>query len=288
MLSRIADSLFWLNRYMERADGLLRVAAVHYTLSLDKLFTLPTDAVGEDLFHPDNPNSLRVILTRARENARGVQDHITKEVWEAVNAIYHLVEGHSLEDQFSNYGALHVMEQFTRHCVQYAGITDITMPRGVGWNFMNLGKYMERSLQTLALADKEFRVIDYNMEETRDIMQWRYLLLCLSGYELHLKTYRSTGYNSNALHQVLFNEDFPHSLIYSLTRLQRHLNAIVKENRSPDSEALLRHFGRIYSKAKYMDPESINGHTLQQFFGETRMDLLLFGRRLGQHFFSYS
>jgi uncharacterized alpha-E superfamily protein len=273
---------------MERADGLLRVAAVRYTLSLDKLFTLPTDEVGEGLFDQDNPNSLRVILTRARENARGVQDHITKEVWEAVNAIYHLVEGHSLEDQFSSFGALHVMEQFTRHCVLYAGITDITMPRGVGWNFMNLGKYMERSLQTLALSDKEFQVIDYNMEETRDIMQWRYLLLCLSGYELHLKTYRSSSYNFNALHQVLFNEDFPHSLIYSLTRLQRHLNAIVKENRSPESEALLRHFGRIYSKAKYMDPESINGRTLQQLFGETRTELLLFGRRLGQHFFSYS
>ena len=313
MLSRIADSLFWLNRYMERADGLLRVTTTHYILSLDKdvngnltwkplleMFTRDTPeelsllendseaALKRLLIDTHNSNSLKEIVTRARENARGVQDHITKEVWEAVNSIYHLAGQEGLEHQLSSYGALDAMEQFARHCVLYTGITDITMPRGVGWAFMNLGKYLERSLETLVLADKQFQIIRYNMDDNKDIVQWRYLLLALSGYELHLKTYRNAHYNLNVLHQVLFNEDFPHSLIYSLSRLERHLRVVVKVNRSPESEALLRYFGRLYSKVRYMDPETINGQTLQQFFEEFRLELLQFSKQLSQHFFSYS
>jgi uncharacterized alpha-E superfamily protein len=298
---------------MERADGLLRVASVHYTLSMDKdvngkmtwqplleLFTkaspeeiagLESDTEGvlkKILTDTGNSNSLRVIVTRARENARGVQDHITKEVWEAVNAIYHLAEGKGLEDQLSSYGALNVMEQFSRHCVLYTGVTEITMPRGIGWNFMNMGKYLERSLETLALTDKQFQLIRYDLEDPRDIVQWRYLLLSLSGYELHLKTYRSAHYARNVLHQVLFNEHFPHSLLYSLTRLERHLKNIVKENRSDQSDALLRHFGRLHAKVRYMELDNINGRILQEFFAELRVELLQFSKRLSQHFFSYS
>jgi uncharacterized alpha-E superfamily protein len=298
---------------MERADGLLRVASTHYTLSMDKdvngkmtwqplleLFTKATPeqvlALEDDteavlkrlLTDTENTNSLRVIVSRARENARGVQDHITKEVWEAVNSIYHLAEGKGLEDKLSSYGALNVMEQFARHCVLYTGITDITMPRGIGWSFMNVGKYLERSLETLALTDKQFQLIGYDMDEAKDIVQWRYLLYSLSGYELHLKTYRSPHYNLNVLHQVLFNEQFPHSLIYSLTRLERHLKNVVKENRSADSDALVRSFGRLHSRLRYMDPESINGRILQEFFLEFRTELLQFGKRMSQHFFSYS
>jgi uncharacterized alpha-E superfamily protein len=298
---------------MERADGLLRVTATHYILSLDKdvngnltwkplleMFTRdspeeltllendPEASLKRLLTDTQNSNSLKVIVTRARENARGVQDHITKEVWEAVNAMYHLIGHKGLEDQLSSHGAIDAMVQFTRHCVLYTGITDITMPRGTGWNFMNLGKYLERSLETLILADKQFQIIHYNMDENKDIVQWRYLLLALSGYEMHLKTYRNAHYNLNVLHQVLFNEDFPHSLIYSLGRLEKYLVAVVKENNSPESEALIRYFGRLYSKVRYMDPDTINGRNLQQFFVEFRLELLQFSKQLSQHFFSYS
>jgi uncharacterized alpha-E superfamily protein len=298
---------------MERADGLLRVTATHYILSLDKdvngnltwkplleMFTRdspeelailendPEASLKRLLTDTQNSNSLKVIVNRARENARGVQDHITKEVWEAVNAMYHLISQQRLEHQLSSYGALDAMEQFARHCVLYTGITDITMPRGTGWNFMNLGKYLERSLETLILADKQFQIIRYNMDDSKDIVQWRYLLLALSGYEMHLKTYRNAHYNLNVLHQVLFNEDFPHSLIYSLSRLEKYLGAVVKENHSPETEALVRYFGRLYSKVRYMDPDTINGRNLQQFFEEFRLELLQFSKQLNQHFFSYS
>jgi uncharacterized alpha-E superfamily protein len=298
---------------MERADGLIRVVYTHYTLTLDK------DVGGNltwkpllELFAGDNPeaaallennteasikrllldtsnsNSLKVIVTRARENARGVQDHITKEVWEAVNSLYHLVGTKDMENRLMGSGALGTMEQLSHHCVIYTGISDITMPRNGGWYFMNLGKYVERSFETLLLTESQFKLLSNEMVESKDIVNWRYLLLALSGYELHLKTYRSAHYNLNVLHQVLLNEDFPHSLLYSLTRLERHLKSVIKQNRTPENEGLTRFFGRLISRVRYMEPEQLRGQALEEFFVTFRQDLFEFNKQLNQLFFSYA
>lgn len=313
MLSRIADSLYWLNRYMERADGLLRVASTHYILSFDKdvngnltwrpvleMFSTTSDeeitAIENDtgaslkklITDTTNDNSLKMIMSRARENARGVQDHITKEVWEEVNSVYHLMNYSSLEGRLANYEAIEVLGAFTRHSVMYAGITDITMARGTGWHFMNLGKYIERCLEALVLISKQYALINYKLDEMRDIMQWRYLLMSLSGYELHLKTYGSSNYNYNVIHQILFNEEFPHAVIYSLARIERHLAEVIKQNNSVENANLMRHLGRIHSKVRYTDMESLNDHTLPQFLEEVRIELVTFAKKLAQNFFSYS
>src|SRR5215216_1897186 len=138
MLSRIADSLFWLNRYMERADGLLRVMKTNYILSLDKgvnsnitwrpileIFTYADEQLITKLENDtnatlkllitdtDNMNSLKVILTRARENARGVQDHITKEVWEQINQMYHAVNQPNLISKLVGYEGMETIENFS-------------------------------------------------------------------------------------------------------------------------------------------------------------------------------
>src|SRR6478752_4870969 len=204
MLSRIADSLFWLNRYMERADGLLRVTYTNYILSLDKgvnnnitwrpaleIFTYAeeeqiaaleydTDTVLKLLItDTTNFNSLKVILNRARENARGVQDHITKEVWEQVNQMYHMVNQPDLGSKLLGYEAVETIENFSRNCLLFAGVTDTTMPRGLGWSFMNLGRLIERCTQTIEMTQKQFAAIDYELDKPTDIMFWRYLLLSL-------------------------------------------------------------------------------------------------------------
>ena len=275
MLSRIADSLFWLNRYMERADGMLRVMKTHYIMSLDKgvngnitwrpvieIFTTGDDkkiaALENDtaavlqhlIVNTENNNSLRVLLSRARENARGVQDHITKEVWEQVNQAYHAVNRNALQQRLSGDSALKEIESLSQLCVLYTGITDITMPRGSGWSFMNLGKFLERSLETIVLSEKQCCGENNSINVPRDIMEWRYLLLCLSGYELHLKTYRTANYNYNVLHQVLFNQDFTRSVLYSLSRIEKYLHDVLKENNLPENDALLRRFGRLYSSTR--------------------------------------
>lgn len=312
MLSRIADSLFWLSRYMERADGLLRLTATHYNSSLDKdltgyrnwrpvleIFAVAPfneiEAIENDteasliklLIDVTNYNSLKVIVNRARENARGVQDNITKEVWGEVNKMYHLINQPILQNRLNANDAMEVMDWFTRHCVTYTGLAHITMSRGTGWDFMNLGKYLERTLQTISFLQKQLQLIHNNETQTHDILHWRHLLFSLSGYELHLKTYQNTHHTYNVLHQVVLNENFSRSILYSLTHVSNFLNRVTDKN-DIEGARLVRCFGRIHSKVCYMDLQLLNDNNIEQFLDELFSELQQFNTLMGQHFFSYS
>lgn len=313
MLSRIADSLFWLNRYMERADGLIRGSKTHYILLLDKginqslswqpmleCFTYATseeiEILKDDteqtlhklLLDFSNTNSLKAIVARSRENARGVQDHITKEVWEHVNQLYHSVNNLSSDLQLKGFEAIATIESLEQGCVLYNGVADTTMPRGLGWSFMNLGRYIERCILTLEMTNKYFTAIDYDLDTEKDILQWRPLLLSLSGYELHLKSYRSSNHNRNALHQVFFNENFTRSVLYTLKRLDKYFNDAVKNNAAAETEVLSKQLGRLVSKIEYADFDALNQKSLQEFLFSTRKELIAFSNQLAQQFFSYS
>ncbi len=313
MLSRIADSLFWLNRYMERADGMLRLASTHYIFSLDKdvqrttnwrhVMEIFTDSEEEYLLSIENDtekclkrllldttntNCLKTLVNRARENARGAQDHITKEVWEEVNSMYHLVNQPFLQQKIDSFSGLEVMEPLIKHTVMYTGIADITMPRGTGWCFMNLGKYIERCLQTIAFVESQLEITQFREKDTNDLLQWKYLLFSLSGYELHVKTYRSGNHNYNLLHQVLINENFTRSLMYSLQRIEHYLNKIIRNNINEERAALLRCFGRIFSKVRYLELDSLTKDAVPVFFEDIKTDMVEFNQKVVQHFFSYS
>ncbi len=313
MLSRIADSLFWLNRYMERADGMLRMTGTHYIFSLDKdvngtsswkpVMEIFTDSDEEYLklvennteaclkrllIDTTNTNCLKTLVNKARENARGAQDHITKEVWEQVNSMYHFVNQDYLEHKIDSFHGLEVMEPLINHTVLYTGITDITMPRGTGWCFMNLGKYIERCLQTIAIVESQLQITNFREADTNDLLQWKYLLFSLSGYELHVKTYRSGNHNHNVLHQVLINENFTRSVIYSLQRIEHYLNKIIRNDINEERAALLRSFGRLFSKVRYMELDSLTKEMVPGFFEDIKTDLVDFNMKVVQHFFSYS
>ncbi len=313
MLSRIADSLFWTNRYMERADGLLRCAMTNYILMFDKgvnnnlswqhileVFTYCSEAEIEGmkfnsekalnklLLDGTNINSLRVILSKARENARGIQDNITKEVWEQVNGMYHSVNAHDLYEKMNGNEALNTIDYFSKECTLYTGVVDTTMPRGLSWSFMNLGRFIERCFITIEVAEKFFGFIDYDLDDEKDILQWRPMLLALSGYELHLKTYRSNSCNENALHQVVFNQDFTRSVLYSLSRIEKYLEDVLYQNNMEQKEVLMRRFGRLLSKVKFTDVESLKKDNLHDFLSEVKQELHDFSKLFGQCFFSYS
>ena len=298
---------------MERTDGILRVVSIHYSLSLDKdvnrnttwrplleLFTSlkeeqitelenqPELVLKKILIDADNANSLKILVNKARENARGMQDHITKEVWEQVNGMYHLVNHPSVLTDLTSYQGPEVVELFKKQCVMYTGITEITMSRGMGWQFMNLGKFVERCLQTIMLTQKQLEFLDSGEKEINDILKWRYLLLSLSGYEQHLKNYRSAEHNYNALHQVLLNENFTRSVVYSLKHIDYCLNYITSSIKNEETNNLLRQFGRLSGKVKFMELRKYDNSTFQPFLQEIKSELLDFSTRLAQHFFSYS
>lgn len=313
MLSRIADSMFWLNRYMERADGIVRSLRYFYILGFDvhegddagykpllQCFTALNDAQQEAMKHDapavlhyliadsSNINSVKVLLGKARENARGSQDRITKEVWEQVNAMYHYINDEMVSEQLQGEGALKVLDKLEKHCLMYNGIVDSTMPRGLGWEFMNIGKFIERCLHTVDLAESYLQPIGYQLDSHDDLVYWRRLLFALSGYELYLKSNRGTHHTRQAICQVIFNPDFPRSVIYSLTRLEKYLEALLKENDHPGGTQLLKRFGRLKSMVIYTDTGQMQGAELHQLLDSIRKQVWDFSAELSRLFFSYT
>ena len=313
MLSRIADSLCWLHRYMERTDGMLRLLKTSYILSFDKvqatsisweavlkIFTSLSqdriDLLKHDetavlhylLLDTDNHNSLKVIIARARENARGAQDQITKEVWEQVNHLYHTINNPTLAEKLAGPDAIVVLDDLINCSDLFGGITDSTMPRGQGWNYMNIGKFTERCLLTLEFSYAFFQPIKFDFAKEQDILYWRSLLLALSGYELHLKNYSVYNHNFNVAHQVLFDRHFPRSLYYSLERLNKYLVDILLANPVEGTAALQRFFGRLNSSVKFSDLALVEEMGLDRFLQQVRRDLNEFSRVFGQVYFSYA
>lgn len=313
MLSRIADSLFWLNRYMERADGMLRLLKTSYILSFDKvqaghitwepalkIFTSLSVEEIEGLQKNDaavlqymltdtgNLNSLKVILTKARENARGVQDQVTKEVWEQVNLLYHLINQPSVSTRLSGPDALVLIDELINNCDQYAGITDSTMPRGQGWNYMNLGKFVERCMLTTEFTLAFYRPIGFQLVKQQDILYWRSLLLALSGYELHLKNYSNQNHNYNVTQQVLFDKHFPRSVYYALDRANKYISDIIALNPVDGTTTLNRIFGRLHSSVKFADLQVVEQTGMEKFLLQVRKELNDFSKMFGQVYFSYA
>lgn len=313
MLSRIADSLFWLNRYMERSDCMMRVIRTNYILSFDIGNTNSfcwKDVAVTFAHYPEglsdektkdtasalkfliadikNLNSIKVLITKARENARGAQDNITKEVWEHVNYLYHIVNAPDLEKKLAGSRSLEIIDLLDENNTLYYGVTDSTMPRGQGWSFMNLGKFIERCLLSIEISHAHFTKTDPNLNTAQDILFWKNLLLSLSGYELYLKTYTRDQHTINVVDHIVFNKNFPRSLIYSLHRVNRYLNEVVEATKMEGSETLQKSFGRICSKVEFADLNMVRETGMPQFLQSLRHDLVNFSNQLTRIYFSYA
>ncbi|MBK6276475.1 MAG: alpha-E domain-containing protein [Saprospirales bacterium] len=204
------------NRYVERAEGMLRMLKINYVTSLDKnekenynwtpvlqIFTSLDDheidkikdnlasALRYIITDKTNTNSIRSIITKARENARGVRDHITKEVWESINRYYQKINSKRIEELIDSGEQLYAISSLIDESLYFYGVAEVTMPRGEGWNFMNMGKFIERAIQTADILDIKFNDIEYDINNPMDIPYWKNLLLSVSGYEYYMKTYHT-------------------------------------------------------------------------------------------------
>lgn len=311
MLSRIADSLFWMTRYVERTDGILRMLKINFITSLDrtgeaqfswqpvlKVFANMSDAQITNFSHKsddvlrymitsrENNNSIRNIIARARENARGMQDHITKETWECMNEFYHIVNSLDIEKAIENEEQIVMLSGLIDRCLLFYGVAEVTMPRGQGWNYMNLGKFIERSIQTVDILDVKFNDINYNLNNSEDIPYYRNLLLSLSGYELYLKSYRTGLDSQNVVDMTLLNTDFPRSVLYCLVRLDRTIRGMGAENVEAANQ-LQKIIGRLRSMVEYSDIESISEKGLHDFLSDVKENLYHFSNALTRIYFAY-
>lgn len=288
MLSRVADSLFWMSRYVERADGILRMLKVNYIssqenlndFSWDPILRIFTYASEQDwkkisadsrevlvymVEQRENENSVINMVARSRENARSVQDHITKEVWQTLNDFYHITRSIHIEEKIRSEDPVGLLDSLIKQCMIYYGVVDITMGRGEGLNFMNIGKLLERAFQSIDILDIKFSDVSYDMNNPANSTYWKYLLYSVSGYELYLKSYKGALEPKNIVHQIILNADFPRSLHYSITKLHYCVEKIGNQQGMRDHEKLQFILGKLKSRIQYSNIDGIAQEGLHSY-----------------------
>jgi len=311
MLSRVADSLYWMSRYMERTDSILRMLKINYASSQDSPDEFSWQPVlrifgrldEEDIYQfdqngrkviqymvldRDNPNSVFNMVTLARENARGVQDNITVELWKCLNEFYHVVRDERFVYAIQHGDPVTVLDALIRECMLYFGVTDITMFRGEGLCFMNVGKFMERALQSAGILDVKLSDLAYNLDKPTDTAYWKYLLMSISGYSLYLRRYQSGFEARNIIDQVLFNTDFPRSVLYSLNQLHRYFERLRSEKNTEGFSKVHFSIGKLRSKVQYSDVQSVSNVGLHDYLTEITADIDEIGNALNKYYFAYS
>ena len=311
MLSRVADSLYWMSRYMERTDSIMRMLKTNYASSQDtvqeftwkpvlRIFTyLDEEGIANIendtslvlqymLANKENPNSVYNMVVRSRENARSVQDHITKELWQCLNEFYHLIKEDRLSIILQYDDPVTSLDNLIRQSMLYYGTSESTMFRGEGFSFMNMGRYLERAIQSVDILDVKFSDLSYDMEKTADIMYWKHLLLSISGYALYLKTYRSAFEARNVIDQVIFNTSFPRSVSYSVNSMQKYFERLGNDVNAEGYKAINFKLGKLRSKIQYSNLQHVSEVGLHNFLTSLNEDLHGIGNALNQYYFAYS
>ena len=296
---------------MERTNGMLRILRTNYISSQDEVkdFSWQTllrnysDASPEEVKAIGN-NSVKVLehllldknngasvynnITRARENARAVQDHITKEVWQCLNDYYHLIRDNKINLQVKQGDPVTALDSLIHHGMLYHGTVDITMARGEGFTYLNIGKFLERAILSTDMLNIKLTELDYDLEHKVEVTALRYLLYSLSGYELYLKTHRGNFQTDYVLEQVIHNENFPHSVSYCLKQLFRYFERLETESLPESYKQLEFLIGRSMNSVKYSNIKLSDSEGLRNFLQQLRQELFGIAAAFNQFYFGNS
>lgn len=311
MLSRVADTIYWLGRYMERTNGMLQVILTQYISSQDdasgsiwapllKIYgelsedeiklmeTSSSKSLEYMIFSRTNSASAYNNVMFSRENARGIQDHITKEVWQCLNDYYHFIRNDNLTKEGAMADPVSTIDLLIRNGLLFTGTVDNTMTRGEGFTFINIGKFLERAIHSTEIIRIKMRELQTGGSESSDSMKLRYLLYSLFGFEVYLKIYKGNFTAKNALDLILYNPDFPHSIFYSMERLYKYFSRLKEESLHENFERLEYLIGRTMNNIKYSNLNESESKTLDAFLFQTRMDLFEISAAFSKHYFGNS
>lgn len=315
MLSRVADSLFWMSRYLERAEQIARLVHVHLNLRLEQpaemnltrwarvraTLSLDTPAGSEDLdtvldqmcFNPGSRSSIVNSIMAARANARQVREQISSEMWEQINRLYHHVRslphdgGPQLEPE-------EFLESVMEGAHLFRGLTDSTMSHGHGWHFIQVGQFLERALNVSSIMQVHFQhywsspLPAFDDEPSAmDYPEWIGVLKSATAFEAYCKVHTPRILPRHVAEFLLLGEDFPHSIRFSVERLHEALGRICEESPSRRVSKVLRLAGRLQAELSYSPIDEILGTGLEPALGEVRRQAMQIHSGLYQAFISY-
>lgn len=315
MLSRVAEAAFWMSRYIERAENVARFISVNQNLTLgraaglrtqwsplvrasgdEKLFgkhyDAPTEAAVLEflLFDQRNFNSVRSCLAAARENARTIRETITVSMWEAINRFFLRVE----EATSSRASLIRQPQPFLEDVIElshlFIGTTASTMSHNEAYNFIQLGRLIERFDKTSRILDMKYFTLLPKVQDVGtsiDIVQWNALLASTSALFMYRKENGTISPNRVTEFLVL-NRDFPRSMHYCVIGANRSLHKITGCPLDAYSVPSERMLGRLDSDLQYLAVDDIVNEGMHEFVDRQQRTLNTFGEQLHADFFDRS
>lgn len=280
MLSRVAESLYWMSRSLERAENTARLLDVNLVLMLDQpsgganrrwvrlfrsLAVAPPEEKIEDArlvaerltFDLDEPSSVASLLAAARDNARQVRQQLSTETWEQLNRLYLRVSRARTDDVWRA-----EPHEFFRgvqdgaHLV--SGVSEATMTHGEGWQFMRLGRFLERGAATAALLEANVEQLATPGEPgVNDYLGWIGLLKSRTAFEAYCQAFTADLRPDRIAGFLLLDPEFPRSARYAAAAVQESLAAIAASTGSRRSAHVERAAGRLRASLDYAHVDEI-------------------------------
>lgn len=318
MLSRVAESVYWIARHIERAENVARCVDVALQVALDTPGGLAAqwrplvaaagdearfaerygDRQGNDTeardsilhfltFDTESPNSILSCVSKARENARQVRGVLALEAWEHLNRFYHMLTApgarkRAVEAPYDFYSEVRAASYL------FDGILESTLSRGEEWHFLTLGRYLERADQTSRILDVKYFILlpdSVDVGSVVDDLLWTALLHSVSGHEMFRRRHGRISPDKVADFLVL-DREFPRAVLFCLMRAEESLLGISGTPMGAFRNTAEKRLSRLRSSLAYSNMEDIIARGLHEYLDDLQTGLNRVGEGIFESFFA--
>jgi uncharacterized alpha-E superfamily protein len=301
LLARDADSMYWLSRYIERAEHVARLLLVNSNLLVDvgdlapdlqerqwlsvptimrsNLPTQPARGSHHDgviprymTFERDNPNSLITCVSRARENARGVRENISSEMWECVNTLYWSIRADDAPTRFEESPDI-FYRQLMNGSMLFQGLTDQTLDHDQRWLFTQLGKYLERIDVSCGIIETKYGILmsaEQRLEGALKNIHWMAVLRSCCSLEAYRRQYVGDMDPLRVASFLILERSYPRSLRSAVAMAHEAIAAIRSEVNPLAIDPAERILGRLDAQLEYAEMSEILSDGLPAYLQRIR------------------
>ncbi len=322
MLSRVAENLYWMSRYMERAENLVRLLIDAFQLELEigshpekevrpleqvlKILNCPelfyrfrkndlsTGEHNEEILYLltfDKAYSISIadMIARARENAKSVQDTLSTEAWSQLNLLHLYLNSPKADQRFQS-GAFRFFQKIKRECHLIVALLDTTLPRTEAFHFITVARYLERidmlsrMINAHCQSYEPIRNGHLNNGAGPRLVQWASLLKSCSAHEAYLRHSNEYIDPPGVIRYLMLEEDFPRSMRFAVDICLQSLDTIRGDN-SRSGTSIEKYLGRLKSELRYMDIEETLESGISPFLVSIQDICLMVGNEIESTYF---
>jgi uncharacterized alpha-E superfamily protein len=313
MLSRVAEAVFWMSRYIERGENVARFIDVNQAISLGGrigtadqwaplIYASGDEAAFKEFygeiskrnvlrfltFDQRNPNSILSCVSRARENARQIRDILSTAMWESINRFYLQMREAAPDERGIIDHPHHFLERVKRASHEFIGVTGVTLSHGEAWNFATLGRVLERADKTSRILDvKYFTLLPDSSQvgSTLDIVQWSALLESSSALHMYRKRFGRID-SLKVVEFLVLDRHFPRSMRFCLSDAEECLHAITGTPMGMFGNRAEQLMGLLNSRLNYTRVEDIISGGLHEFIDDAQGQINEIGMEISKQFFA--